>query len=57
MPDRTASASFGPMPLIADQPFEELLFERRRESVQRDDLLAHVRVDRSDTCAPASPST
>ena len=45
IPDSTASASFGPMPLIADQPLEQILFERRGEAVERDDVLAHVRVD------------
>ena len=45
MPESTASATLGPMPLIADQPFEERLLERRREAEELQRILADVRVD------------
>ena len=45
MPDSTAIASFGPMPLMRDQPLEQLLLERGEKSVQLQRVLAHVRVD------------
>ena len=42
------------MPLIGDQPLEQLLLERGRKAVQRDDVFAHVRVDpQRDACARA----
>ena len=39
-----------------DQPLEQLLLERRREPVERDRVLAHVRVDPQRDGAPGSPS-
>ena len=44
MPESTASASFGPMPLIGDQPLEDRELERRGEAEERELILAHVRV-------------
>ena len=52
MPDSTAIASFGPMPLIADQPLEQLPFEVGEESIQLQRVLAHVRVDAQRDLAP-----
>ena len=40
-----------------DQPLEQILLERRREPEERDDVLAHVRVDPQRDRAPGSPST
>ena len=56
MPESTASASFGPMPLIADQPLEQILLER----LANPKSAAHPRA-RACGCAarprrPVSPS-
>ena len=45
MPESTASASFGPMPLTAISRSNRSLLERRREPEERERVLAHVRVD------------
>ena len=54
MPDRTASASLGPMPLIANQPLEHLLLEGPGEAEQRQRVLADVRVDAQHHLAAGS---
>ena len=69
MPDSTASASFGPIPLMAIRRSNSVQLERRREPEERDDVFAHVRVDaqrrppcparrarRTSTAAPARRS-
>jgi hypothetical protein len=51
-PESTASASFGPMPLIENQPLEQILLEPRGEAVQREGVFAHVGVyAERDVCA------
>ena len=56
MPDSTASASFGPTPLTANQPLEQLQLERRPEAVERQSVLAHVRVNaQRSRHSPARP--
>ena len=40
----------------ADQPLEQIQLERRREAVQRERVLTHVRVDAQRHSLPASPS-
>ena len=44
IPDRTASASFGPMPLIEISRSNRSCSSARGEAVERDHVLAHVRV-------------
>ena len=44
-PERILTASVGPMPLTADQLFEQRLFVLRQEAVERQRILAHVGVD------------
>ena len=53
IPDSTASASFGPMPLIEISRSNRSCSSARGEAVERDDVLAHVRVDAQRTVAPA----
>ena len=45
MPDSTAMASLWPDPANRNQPFEQLLLDRRQESVEVERLLTNVRVN------------
>ena len=44
-PESTVMASFGPMPRNRDQLLEQRLFVLRKEAVERQRILADVRVD------------
>ena len=45
MPESTDERQLRPDAADADEPLEQILLERRREAVERELILAHVRVD------------